>query len=110
MSIPPGLYAADGSINVTVVAGNVYTGLYAADGSWNVIKPPGGVYVGAYHPCGALYVTPTPGTLVPIRAPDGSLYVQNTGVLKDSGQPVTVVSGSLFGPGVGGALIPLLAI
>jgi len=53
-------YAADGSLNVTVVTGSTYTGLYA---------------------------------------PDGSLCVTNTGMpQKNQGQPVTVVSGTLFGP------------
>ncbi len=73
-----GLYAADGSMNVTVVSGLSFTGLYAADGSINVIISPGSSFVGAYHPCGAWYVTVSPGTLVPIRAPDGSLYVQTS--------------------------------
>jgi hypothetical protein len=90
-------FAADGSWNVTVVDGSTYTGLHASDGSYNVIKSPGNAYVGATHPCGALYVTTSPGTLVPLRAPDGSLYVQNAGSFINSGQPVTVVSGSLFG-------------
>jgi hypothetical protein len=100
------LYAADGSLNVTVVAGSSYTGLYAADGSLNVIAAPGGSYVGAYHACGALYVTPvTDNTLRSIRAADGSLYVTNTGMPgKNQGQPVTVVSGSLFGPPPAGFL------
>lgn len=89
-------YAANGSINVSVVSGTSYTGGYAADGSMNVILAPGSSYVGAYHPCGAHYVTLSPGTLVPIRAPDGSLYVTTTGGMPpiNSGQPVTVVSGS----------------
>lgn len=94
------LYASDGSLNVSVVAGSSYTGLYAADGSLNVIASPG-TYVGLKHPCGALYVTPvTNTTFRPSYAPDGSLYVTNTGMPgKDQGQPVTVVSGSLFGGG-----------
>lgn len=93
-------YATDGSMNVTVVAGSSYTGIYAADGSINVIASPGSTYVGLYHPCGAYYVTPvTDTTIRPLIAPDGSLYVTNTGMpRKDQGQPVTVVSGSLFGP------------
>jgi hypothetical protein len=92
-------FANDGSINVTVVPGTSLTGLYAIDGSINVIKSPGSSYVGAYHPCGALYVTVSPGTLVPLRAPDGSLYV-NTTLSKNGSQSVTVVSGSLT-PGGG---------
>lgn len=87
-------YAADGSINVSVVAGSSYTGLYAADGSINVVKATGSVYVGAQHPCGAWWVTVSPGTNVPRRAPDGSLYVNTSGA-NDGSQKVTVVSGSL---------------
>lgn len=91
-----GKYAANGSYNITVVTGSSYTGLYAADGSINVIVAPGGSYVGAYHACGAWYVTVSPGTLVPIRAPDGSLYVVVAAAPStNTGQPVTVVSGSL---------------
>jgi len=98
------LYAADGSMNVTVVDGNSYSGLYAADGSLNVIKAPGGTYVGLHHPCGALYVTAVTDTsFYPAYAPDGSLYVTNTGMpKKNQGAPVTVVSGSLFGPSTPG--------
>lgn len=97
-----GLYAPNGSINLTVVTGTTYTGIYAPDGSLNVIQSPGTIYVGAYHPCGAAYVSIPSTSPVPIRAPDGSLYVDtinSTNVGK--GQPVTVVSGSL-GPVTGG--------
>lgn len=94
-TIPIGIYAADGSWNITVVSGSVYTGLYAADGSYNVVVSPGGSQVGAYAPCGAWYVTRAPAsTLVGMRAPDGSLYVY-TGAYTGSGQRVTVVSGVL---------------
>lgn len=92
-------YAADGSWNVTVVDGSTYTGLYAADQSLNVIQSPGNVFVGAYHPCGAQYVTTNISGAVSFYAPDGSVYVTNTGFPSTNrGQPVTVVSGSLFGP------------
>lgn len=106
------LYATDGSINVTVVAGSSFTGLYAADGSINVIASSGGSFVGLHHPCGALYVTPITSTsFSPIYAVDGSLNVTNTGMpSKDQGQPVTVVSGSLFGPVVTGAYYPWIFI
>jgi hypothetical protein len=100
-------YAADGSMNVTVVDGLSYTGLHAADGSINVILAPGGTYVGAYHPCGAWYVTVAPVEVTrpnPIRAPDGSLNV-SVSPYTNGGQRVTVVSGSLT-PG-GGAGIPM---
>lgn len=103
-------YAADGSMNVSVVAGSSYTGLYAADGSINVIAAPGGSYVGRYHPCGAYYVTPVTDTsFYNSTAPDGSMYVTNTGMpKKNQGNPVTVVSGTLFGPAVTGAYYPWL--
>jgi hypothetical protein len=104
-----GFYAADGSMNVTVVDGVSYTGLYAADGSINVIKSTGLVYVGAYHPCGAWWVTlsPTPSTYPnPVRAPDGSLNVSES-PYTNGGQRVTVVSGSLTPPPVGGAGVPM---
>lgn len=105
-------YAADGSMNVTVVGGTTYSGLYAADGSINVIASPGSSYVGLYHPCGALYVTPvTDTTFRPLLAPDGSMYVTNTGMpAKNQGQPVTVVSGSLFGPVIPGPFYPWIFI
>lgn len=92
-----GFYAADGSMNVTVVDGLTYVGLHAADGSINVILAPGGVYVGAYHPCGAWYVTTAPVAPTipnPIRAPDGSLNYSKT-PFTNGGQHVTVVSGIL---------------
>lgn len=97
-----GKYAANGSYNISVVDGLSYTGLYAVDGSINVIVAPGGSYVGAYHACGAWYVTVSPGTLVPLRAPDGSLYVvEGAAPSTNTGQPVTVVSGSLTPVGSG---------
>lgn len=99
-----GFRAANGSINVTVVPGTSYTGFYAPDGSMNVIVSPGTSYVGAFHPCGAQYVTVSPGTLVPYRAPDGSMYVVVAAAPStNSGQPVTVVAGSLT---PGGSYVP----
>jgi len=69
------IYAADGSINVTLVDGSVYTGLYAADGTWNVIEAVG---FGLYHPCGAYRVTTVDGsTFTGIQAADGSWNVTN---------------------------------
>lgn len=50
-----GIYAPDGSINVTILADeSVWTGLYADNGSVNVIE---GAALGVYSPCGALNVT-----------------------------------------------------
>lgn len=89
-----GFYAADGSMNVTVVSGLAETGLYAADGSINVIVPTGGGFKGAYHSCGALYVTVPSVASTAIKAPDGSLYVTTT-PFTNGGKHVTVVSGSL---------------
>jgi hypothetical protein len=69
------LYAVDGSIVVTIVDGTTYTGLYAADGSWNVTED--GTY-GLYHPCGAYRVTVVDGsTYTGIQAADGSWNVTN---------------------------------
>jgi len=105
-----GYYATDGSANVSVVDGSSYVGRYASDGSLNVIASPGSSYVGLHHPCGAMYVTPvTDNTLRPLFAPDGSMYVTNTGMpTKNQGQPVTVVSGTLFGPPPVGFYYPWL--
>lgn len=89
------LYAADGSMNITVVDGNTYTGIYAPNGSINAVVSDGSSYVGAYHPCGAWWVTVSSGENT-IKAPDGSLYVQET-PYTTGGQRVTVVSGSLDG-------------
>lgn len=70
-----GVYAADGSINVTIVDGLSVVGAYAPDGSWNVIESDG--TVGSLrHPCGALRVTFVNGlSVVGQYAADGSLNV-----------------------------------
>lgn len=92
-------YADDGSMNVSVVDGTTYTGVTATDGSTNVIKSDGvSTYVGSHHPCGALWVSLYSGSdISPIRAPDGSLVVNDTVGMpgNNTGRPVTVVSGSL---------------
>lgn len=105
-----GTYSADGSWRISVVDGSVRTGLYAADGSYNVVKAPGGVFVGVFHPCGAWWVTNDPGSGVPLRAPDGSLYVNSLDTLPGKGQRVTVVAGSFGGgsPGAPGTSMGLL--
>lgn len=95
-----GIYAADGSFNVTVVDGTSYTGVMAADGSYNVIKSPGNAEVGAYHPCGAYWVTLTDGSKTGYRAPDGSLYITDSPYTLNGAAKVTVVSGTLH-PGGG---------
>ena len=83
---------------VTVVDGTTRTGNQAPDGSTYVVVSPGSSYVGATHPCGAWWVTVSNGTLLlPAKAPDGSLYVIESSTIWNSGQQVTVVSGSLSG-------------
>jgi len=89
------LYAADGSINVTVVPGTSRTGLYAADGSWNVVLSLNTTPVGVYHPCGALWVTVVGSGDRGIYHPDGSLYVQESPYTYSAGLRVTAVSGDL---------------
>ena len=96
-----GLYAADGSINVTVVDGLSYTGLYAADGSYNVVSVDGSTYTGVMAECGAYNVIPfTSGTPM-LFAPCGAFYVTESPYTLGT-MRVTVVSGSLSGssPGV----------
>lgn len=92
-----GLYAVDGSINVTVVDGSSWTGLEAADGSWNVVASNGSSFVGVQHPCGAYWVTPT-SSASSVYAPDGSLNVQQSPYGSSGPIKITVVSGS-FTPG-----------
>lgn len=95
-----GLYAPDGSINVTVVNGSTYTGLFAPDGSWNVVKADGS-HFGYYHPCGAILVTVATSGPSSSHAPDGSIYVEETPYTYSGALRVTVVSGSLSGGGGG---------
>lgn len=87
-----GLYAADGSLNVSVVAGTSFTGLYAADGSWNIIHDT--TNNGPYHPCGALRVTHVTTNQTDIYAADGSLNVSVSPYVTNS-RNITVVSGVL---------------
>lgn len=91
-----GLYAANGTINVTVVSGSAFVGAYAADGSLNVLEAPGNAFVGRTAPCGAMYVTVAPGTFVGSYAPDGSVYVTDDVLERSGALRVTVVSGNLF--------------
>lgn len=94
-----GLYAPDGSFNVTVVTGSVFTGVMAANGSYNVVLAPGGVEVGSMHPCGAYYVTLTDAGKSGTRAPDGSLYVTDSPYISNGATKVTAVSGTLHPSG-----------
>ena len=90
-----GVYAADGSTNVTVVSGSSLTGLYAADGSINVFKPSGLAPVGIYAPCGAKNVTVVTSGQHGYYAPDGSMNIAVSPYTAKGAQRVTVVSGSL---------------
>lgn len=96
-------YAADGSVNVTVVNGSTLTGRYAANGSINVVLAPSPVTapVGMNHPCGAMYVTLVTSGLVSRYAADGSINVSETPYTPSGALRVTAVSGSLS-PGGGG--------
>jgi len=89
-----GVYAADGSMNITVVSGLAKTGVYAANGSINTVVSDEIGWAGAYHPCGAWWVVSAPSTKVGYRAPDGSMYV-SVSPYTSKGQRVTVVAGSL---------------
>lgn len=93
------LYAADGSLNVTVVDGSTLTGLYAADGSINVVETDGSSYVGAYAPCGAWNVYLVTNELVGYYAPNGAMNVCESPYAATGAVRVTVVSGSLGGGG-----------
>ncbi|MDE2102797.1 MAG: hypothetical protein KGL39_36470 [Patescibacteria group bacterium] len=86
------LYAADGSINVTVVAGTAWTGVFAQDGSLNVIHDT--TYFGVYHPCGALRYTKQTTPQPSIYAADGSINV-SASPYQPGTRRVTVVSGVL---------------
>lgn len=92
-----GVYAADGSLNVTVVSGSSLTGLYAANGSINVVQAVGTLPCGAYHPCGAWWVTTVTSGLVGYYAADGSMNVAESPYTAHGAVRVTVVSGSLSG-------------
>lgn len=88
-----GLYAADGSWNVTVVDGATRVGRYAADGSLNVTQQGAGSRpFGLFNKCGAMNVT-----LVTVSSPneaaDGSMNVATNGV--KGVQRVTLISGVL---------------
>lgn len=94
------LYAADGSLRVTVVSGSSYVGRYAPDGSVNVVVSNGSTYTGLHHPSGAMYVINTESPITSIQHPSGAWYVSDSPYATGSNR-VTVVSGSLT-PGGGG--------
>ncbi len=84
-----GLYASNGSINVTVVTGSSYVGMYAPDGSMNVTGSDG---TGLHHRCGALSVTSSlDGNVLTGRyAPDKSMYINSSG-FNNGSQYVTYI-------------------
>lgn len=91
-----GLYASDGSINVTVVDGNSYVGAQAADGSLNVLVVDGSDYTGLLAGCGAVNVIAAVADSNSYFHPCGAWYVSESpysiGAVR-----VTVVSGSIGG-------------
>lgn len=98
------LFAADGSLNVSVVDGTTLTGLYAANGSINVVLASGSNFLGAYHPCGAWWVTLVTSGTVSYYAPNGSLNVMESPYTATGAVRVTAVSGDLTpGGGIPGA-------
>jgi len=105
-----GLYATDGSLNITVVDGSTNTGLYATDGSYNVVVSTGTSAAGkVQHPCGALFVFPVTASTQNYYNNDGSINITTT-PYPYTAQRVTVVSGSLGGGNVGQSVGLLLAL
>jgi hypothetical protein len=83
-----GLYAANGSINVTLVNYSK-RGLHAPDGSYYAVESPGTSPVGLHHPSGALWVTEVDSSGVrSFYAKDGSENILTSGT---QGTKVTVV-------------------
>lgn len=94
MPNPVGMYASNGSWNVSVVNGLTVVPRMAADGSINVVLSDGS-QKGIHHACGALRVTVATGTNSTGRhAKDGSMAVSN---VTDSfnAKSCTAVSGAL---------------
>lgn len=89
-----GLYAANGSFNVTVVSGAARTGLQAANGSYNVVSSDGSSRTGSHHACGAINVVVAASGVKSKHSPSGGWYVSET-PFTNKGTPVTVVSGVL---------------
>ena len=71
-----GIYAADGSLRVTVVSGSTYTGLFAADGSYNVvIVNSTDTLISVYHACGAFRAVSPSSSSFGVISPNGALYM-----------------------------------
>lgn len=73
-----GIYADDGSFNVTEVDGSTYTGLYSADGAYNVVVVDGSTYTGLYAPCGAYNVCSYVSGPVSIHHPCGAFMISES--------------------------------
>lgn len=101
------LYAADGSLNISVADGTTYTGRYAPDGSMYVVVTDGNTYTGMNHRSGALYVVNTNSDVLSFQHPSGGIWVSNSPYV-NGGTRVTVVSGTLEGGGGGGGAGTLL--
>lgn len=85
-------YAADGSMNVTVVSGAAITGVQAPDGSTNVVQVNGLSIVGEQHPCGAYNIV-NDGTSVGYNHKSGALNVSQFGAYRENTVKVTAVTG-----------------
>lgn len=94
---PIGQYAADGSINVTVVSGATTVGRVAADGSLNVVSTgtASATVRSVNHPSGATWVTLDNTGPNSANAADGTMNVTTTPYAGKGAERVTVVSGSL---------------
>lgn len=95
-----GIYAADGSMRVTVVDGTTVTGLYAADGSINIVVVEAtDTPVCRYHECGALRGVAVSEPTVGFVAPNGALYMAGLAVAWDPSELfATSVPGAWYDP------------
>ena len=89
------LYAANGTINVTVVSGSSFVGAYAANGSKNIQLAPESGFCGRVAPCGAEYAVNSPEQQQGLYAPNGAIYITDNPNSTSGALHVTVVSGTL---------------
>jgi hypothetical protein len=87
-----GLFAGDGSLNITVVTDNSHEGQYAPDGSLYVKQH--STEVGVYSASGAMVVTKRTVAVPAIVAQDGSINVSVSPYVSGT-MRVTVVGGVL---------------
>ena len=90
-----GLYATNGSLNVTVVLGAANVGRYAPDRSMNVFQPNGLAWAGNNNKCGAMNVTKVTAGQAHRYAKDGSTNVTISPFVANGAQRITVVAGVL---------------